>query len=63
MPKGTPIPSFSQGKIVRVKEWDGNSEDEGNCVVVQSGNLFWSYLYLDSVDVEVGQEISKSTVV
>jgi len=63
LPKGTPIPSFSNGKVVRVKKWDWVSQDEWNCVVIQSGNLFWSYQYLDEIELEYWQKILKSSIV
>lgn len=60
LPKGTPILSFSEGKVVRVKKRDGEKNDEGNCVVIHSGDFYYSYKHLDSIGVEHGQDIVPS---
>ena len=45
LPKNTPIESFSDGEVVRIKNWDGVKKDEWNCIVIKS-NIDWEDLYL-----------------
>lgn len=59
LPQWTPIISFEDGDVVRNKKWDGETKDEGNCVVIQNVNRLFSYKHLDTVRIEHGQEIRK----
>lgn len=63
MPQGTPIPSFTAGKVVRIKHRDGVKKDEGNCVVVKSpAGFYYGYKHLDTIAVKDAQEVTKGTV-
>jgi hypothetical protein len=59
LPKWTPILSFSDGVVSRIKQWDWVKKDEGNCVVVQSGDKWYSYKHLDSIQVKYWDKIGR----
>jgi len=63
LPQWTPIPSFSEWKVVRIKQRDWIKKDEWNCVVIQSWKQFFCYEHLDKIYVENWQHISKSFVI
>lgn len=60
LPKNTPIPAFQWGKVTRIKTWNGQSNTEGNCVVIQDARwYFWGYEHLERIDVAVGQQLAQ----
>lgn len=62
-PQGTPITSYTAGTVVRVKQWDGTTNNEGNCVVVKAPNGYYvGYEHLDTIAVAVGNTVSQGTV-
>jgi hypothetical protein len=62
-PLGTPITSFTAGTIVRIKQRDGTSSNEGNCVVVKAPNGYYvCYEHLDTIAVAMGATVSQGTV-
>lgn len=62
MPKWTPILAFQWGKVTRIKQRDGVTNNEGNCVVVQDtrGYFRW-YEHLHRIDVQPGQQLAAGT--
>jgi hypothetical protein len=59
-PIGTPILSVLPGTVIQVRPWDGVTIGPGNAVLVDHGDgRFGSYLHLDTIGVEVGQELQQ----
>ena len=58
LPLGTPIPSFTDGKVTRIKKRDGLKKDGGNSVTIRSGDQYRSYLHLDAINVTTWQQIT-----
>lgn len=58
LPMGTPILSFSEGTVTKVKERDGVTKNEGNSITIKSSDCFWSYEHCERVDIQVGQHIT-----
>lgn len=67
---GTPIPSFTSGKVVYAEDarkdvakasanW---ATGGGNVVVVESGGIRYQYAHLDKISVRVGDTVSKGTL-
>lgn len=63
MPKWTPIPSFSDGVVTRIKQRDGVKKDEWNCVVIQTGDKYYSYKHMDKINVKYGDKIDKWNII
>lgn len=64
MPKWTPIPSLSEWEVEEVKEWDWETQDGWNVVVVKSEtSKFWTvyfcYLHLESIKVKEWDKLQK----
>lgn len=59
MPRGTPILSFSDGVVTRIKQRDGVKKDEWNCVVIQTWDKRYSYKHMDTVSVKYWDIIKK----
>lgn len=58
LPKNTPIMSFTDGKVIRIKTRDWVSKNEGNCIAIQStdGYVVW-YEHLERIDVSIWQQV------
>lgn len=63
MPRWTPIPSFSDWVVTRIKQRDGIKKDEWNCVVVQTGDKYYSYKHMDKINVKYGDKIDKWNII
>lgn len=63
MPKWTPIPSFSDWVVTRIKERDWVKQDEWNCIVVQTGDKYYSYKHLDKINVKYWDKIQKWNII
>jgi len=67
LPKNTPIISFTNWKVVRIKKWDGHKKNEWNCVVVESiiewKKYFLWYEHLEEIKVELNQEVKKDDII
>ncbi len=62
LPRWTPLPSFTAGKVTRIKTRDGSSQNEWHCVVVQDARgYFWGYEHLDTISVNLGQNVQQWT--
>lgn len=60
MPEGTPIESITSGVVSKVKVRDGNTTNEGNCVVVKTpDNYHVVYEHLSTIAVGVGDTIKQ----
>lgn len=60
LPHRTPILSFTDGEVIRTKQWDGTTLNEGNCVVIKSTDGYVvGYEHLETIDVSVGQQITQ----
>lgn len=63
LPQWTPLPSFSAGKVTRIKTRDGTTKNEGNCVVVQDDRWhFRWYEHLETISVQQWQTVQQWTV-
>jgi hypothetical protein len=60
LPKNTPITSFTDGKVVRIKTRDWVSKNEWNCIAIQStdGYVVW-YEHLERIDVLIWQVVTQ----
>ena len=63
LPKWTPIVSFSDGKVVRIKKWDWKKHDEWNCIVIQDKNLFFCYEHLETINVSLNDSVRKWQII
>lgn len=67
LPKNTPIVSFIDGKVVRIKKWDGKKKNEWNCVVIESvidgEKYFLAYEHLEKINVSLYQEVKKDDII
>jgi len=60
LPQNTPIISFTDWKVVRIKTWDWSAKDEWNCVAVESTDWYVvGYEHLERIDVTVGQVLKQ----
>jgi len=63
LPKNTPIESFTDWEVIRIKKWDGVKKNEWNCVVIKSNinweELYFSYEHLEDIDVKLGDFVKK----
>jgi len=56
MPQHTPITSMTNGTVIKIKQWDGVTANEGNCVVVKTvDNYFVCYEHLETILVSPGR--------
>jgi hypothetical protein len=64
LPQNTPIISFTEGEVIRIKTRDGVSKNEGNCVAIKStdGYVVW-YEHLERIDVSIWQQITQWEVI
>jgi murein DD-endopeptidase MepM/ murein hydrolase activator NlpD len=63
-PTGTPILSILPGTVVQVRPWDGVTIGPGNAVLIDHGDgRFGSYLHLDMIGVEVGQQLEQGAII
>lgn len=64
LPQNTPIISFTDGEVVRIKTRDGVSKNEWNCVAVKStdGYVVW-YEHLERIDVSIGQKVTQWDII
>ena len=63
MPKWTPITSFSDWVVTRIKEWDWVKQDEWNCVVIQTLDKWYSYKHMDKLNVKYGDKVDKWNII
>ena len=70
LPKGTPLTSFVDGTVDRIKSWDGVKKNEWNCVVIKwkindtdTQDIFIGYEHMDSISVTNWQTIKKWDVI
>ncbi len=63
MPKWTPIPSFSDWIVTRIKLRDWIKKDEGNCVVIQTWDKRYSYKHMDGLNVKHGDMVDKWNII
>ena len=64
MPRGTPLMSFTEGTVTRIKQRDGSTKNEGNCVVITTpDNHAVCYEHLETINVEMGQLVDASTMI
>ena len=63
LPKNTPIISFTEWEVVRIKKWDGTTKNEWNCIVIKSNingeELYFSYEHLEDIDVKMWDIVKK----
>lgn len=61
LPKWTPILSFTSGKVTRIKQRDGVTQNEGNCVVIEDAQWYSrGYEHLERIDVLLWQQLEKN---
>ena len=63
MPKSTPITSFSDWVVTRVKERDWVKQDEGNCIVVKTGDKWYAYKHMDVLNVKHGDNVNRWDII
>jgi len=63
LPQGTPIPSFSEWKVIRIKKRDWQKKDEWNCIVIKTWNKYFCYHHLDKTFIHHWQQISKGHII
>lgn len=63
MPQWTPITSFSDWIVTRIKEWDWIKKDEWNCVVIQTGDKWYAYKHMDKLNVKHWDNIDRWDIV
>lgn len=67
LPKWTPLPSFVDWVVVRVKSWDWYTKNEWNCVVVkwevEWEDFFVCYEHMDSIAVSVWDKLKQWDIV
>lgn len=64
LPKNTPIWSFCDGEVVRVKHRDGNPTNEWNTVVVRTkDNFFFCYEHLERIDVKEQRTVKQGDII
>lgn len=63
LPKDTPIPSFGDWIVTRIKNRDGIKKDEWNCVVIQTGDKRYSYKHLEKTNVKHWDKITKWDII
>lgn len=69
LPKWTPLPSFVDGEVVKVKSWDWKTKNEWNCIVIKSttklnnNTIYLCYEHMDSISVQMWAKVKKWDIV